>query len=206
MIVNVREVTPSICISARSINSPTQNPATAPTVEPHSNPVNATSRGERSTLTPNTGTSETTLIWTNTITIESSATRHTASPEARQRLPQQKRSAEMHASTTLPAGSSPARSSPATFRLGDLATLGFFFWAHLTRGCETGSQIVQRRGTRSGGVSEHLHVFETVQVGKRGDLDRLEATLFVDRGDLADRDALRIKRVARLEIVPAVTT
>src|SRR6185437_4071057 len=80
MMVNVSEVTPSICISARSISSPTQKPVTAPIVEPHNSPTNATSSGERSTLTPNTGTSETTLICTNTTTTESSATRHTNEP------------------------------------------------------------------------------------------------------------------------------
>ena len=35
---------------------------TAPTIEPHSRPTKATNRGERSTLTPNTGPSETTPI------------------------------------------------------------------------------------------------------------------------------------------------
>src|ERR1700722_1991336 len=80
MIVNVKDVTPSICIKARSINRPTQNPATAPTVEPHNNPMKATSSGERSTLTPNTGTSETTLICKNTTTTERSATRHNSEP------------------------------------------------------------------------------------------------------------------------------
>src|ERR1700722_3782197 len=80
MIVNVSEVTPSIWINARSIKRPTQKPVTAPTVEPQSRPVKATSRGERSTLTPNTGTSETTLICMNTITIESTATRHRSDP------------------------------------------------------------------------------------------------------------------------------
>ncbi len=40
----------------------------------------ARGHGERSTLTPNTGTSETTLICKNTTTTESSATRHNSEP------------------------------------------------------------------------------------------------------------------------------
>src|ERR1700722_16432089 len=80
MIVKVSEVTPSVCINARSTNSPTQKPVTAPSVEPHNNPTNATSSGVRSTLTPNSGTSETTLIWMKTTITDSTATRHTSEP------------------------------------------------------------------------------------------------------------------------------
>ena len=45
-------------------------PETAPSIEPHSSPTNATRSGVRSAETPNTGTCETTPIWISTTSNE----------------------------------------------------------------------------------------------------------------------------------------
>ncbi len=149
MIVNVSEVTPSVCINARSTNSPTQKPATAPSVEPHSSPTNATSSGVRSTLTPNTGISETTLIWTNTTTTDSTATRHTNEPGS-QAVPLSRPRAEWSRSMWLSACRPAARSSAASSRLRYLAALGFFFWTQLMGWRQVGGDVAERGRPRAG--------------------------------------------------------